>query len=402
MRILIHDYSGHPFQAELSRQLARRGHSVHHLSCSSYPGGKGNLQRHATDPFFVSFETLSMKSSFERYSPTKRMRQEVSYGRQLGKRVSALAPDVVVFCNTPLLAHAIAARRCARRGIPMVFWLQDLYSDAITQEARKRLGPVGIPIGWIVDRVEKSIAEQSSAIVSISDSFLTTLKRWGVATRSHIIPNWAPLNELPLRPRDNAWARKYDLARRPTVLYSGTLGLKHNPKLLLAVARALAQECPSARVVVVSEGMGRDWLEARQRKEQLRTLVLADYAPYAVFPDVMGSADILLVLLNPDAGRYSVPSKVLSYLCAGRAIVGALPSENPAAATLIATTSGLVVDPSDERALVKVILELLGRPDKRYAMGRAARSYAEMTFDISTVGAEFDAVLSRVVQRGDN
>ncbi len=30
MRILVHDYSGHPFQAQLSRELARRGHDVVH------------------------------------------------------------------------------------------------------------------------------------------------------------------------------------------------------------------------------------------------------------------------------------------------------------------------------------------------------------------------------------
>jgi hypothetical protein len=30
MRILISDYSGHPFQVQLSRELARRGHGVTH------------------------------------------------------------------------------------------------------------------------------------------------------------------------------------------------------------------------------------------------------------------------------------------------------------------------------------------------------------------------------------
>ena len=31
MHIQVHDFSGHPFQAELSRELATRGHSVDHV-----------------------------------------------------------------------------------------------------------------------------------------------------------------------------------------------------------------------------------------------------------------------------------------------------------------------------------------------------------------------------------
>ena len=43
MRILVHDYSGHPFQVELSRELARRGHEVTHSYCPGWVSGKGHL-----------------------------------------------------------------------------------------------------------------------------------------------------------------------------------------------------------------------------------------------------------------------------------------------------------------------------------------------------------------------
>ena len=44
MRILLHDYSGHPFQVELSRELSRRGHDVTHSYCDAYTSGKGHLR----------------------------------------------------------------------------------------------------------------------------------------------------------------------------------------------------------------------------------------------------------------------------------------------------------------------------------------------------------------------
>ena len=43
-------------------------------------------------------------------------------------------------------------------------------------------------------------------------------------------------------------------------------------------------------------------------------LTLLPFQPYADLPDVLGSGDILVVLLEQDAGEFSVPSKTLSYL----------------------------------------------------------------------------------------
>ena len=50
MRILVHDYAGHPFQVQLSRELARRGHDVLHLYCSSTHTPRGDLARASGRP----------------------------------------------------------------------------------------------------------------------------------------------------------------------------------------------------------------------------------------------------------------------------------------------------------------------------------------------------------------
>jgi hypothetical protein len=50
MRILVSDYSGHPFQVQLSRELARRGHSVTHTYSAGFQSPKGNLSVGDDDP----------------------------------------------------------------------------------------------------------------------------------------------------------------------------------------------------------------------------------------------------------------------------------------------------------------------------------------------------------------
>jgi hypothetical protein len=43
MQLLIHDYAGHPFQVQLSRELAMRGYSVVHAFTGGLLTPRGSL-----------------------------------------------------------------------------------------------------------------------------------------------------------------------------------------------------------------------------------------------------------------------------------------------------------------------------------------------------------------------
>jgi colanic acid biosynthesis glycosyl transferase WcaI len=391
MRIVVHDYSGHPGQAQLSRALARRGHEVTHQHCPSYATGKGSLQVEPGDPPTLSFEPCAMEGTFAKYSIVTRIRQELSYGRRAAQCIAAKDPAVAVISNVPLLAHSILARRLARRGVPMVFWHQDIYSEAIGSAARRRLPVVGAWVGRLAERLERTIARRSGAIVAISPTFIDRLAAWGVTDKASVVPNWAPIDELPLCEAENGWRSRYGLCGHAVVLYSGTLGLKHDPGILASVSERLRESHPAARVVVISEGKGRDWLEEwkRSRGAAADNLVLLDFQPYADLPAVMGSADVLMAVLEPDASRFSVPSKVLTYLCSGRPIVGVLPPDNSVAEILLTQRAGLVVRRDDAAAATA---RLLDDEACRKAMGREGRRYAERTFSPETAADRFEEV----------
>jgi glycosyltransferase involved in cell wall biosynthesis len=282
-------------------------------------------------------------------------------------------------------------------GMPMVSWQQDIRSDAIGNAARQRLGRYGGgAVAWIADRLERFICRSSAHVIAISQSFTDVLRRWGLSERVSVIPNWAALTEMPVRPRDNKWARSHNLVGRHVVLYSGTLGIKHNPRLFIEVAEALARHMPEAAVVVVSEGRGRAFLEAERKRLRLGNLVLMDYQPYENLPDVLASADVLVAVLEPDASRYSVPSKVLNYLCAARPILGVMPAENEAAAALHSSGAGISVDPGNSEQAIALLIGLLADPQTRTRMGVAGRRYAQAKFDISGIGSQFESVLKEM------
>jgi len=279
----------------------------------------------------------------------------------------------------------------------MVFWHQDIYSEAIGNAARKRLPGVGRLVARVANRVERGIARRSSAIVAISPTFLDRLRQWGVAEKATVVPNWAPIEELPVRSSDNAWSARMGLAGNPVVLYSGTLGLKHDPSILALISQQLRISHPSAKVVVVSEGKGRDWLESWKRENLADNLVLCDFQPYEMLPDVMASADVLVALLEPEASRFSVPSKVLTYLCSERVIVGVLPPDNSVAQILSNHGAGIVVDPTDREQVAGVVARLLNEEALCRAMAHAGRHYAERTFSPERAADQFLEVFGELV-----
>ncbi len=394
---MVHDYSGHPGQAQLSRALAQRGYEVTHQHCPSYTTGKGSLQHEPGDPASLSFESVAMDGTFARYSIFTRIRQEVDYGRTAARSIADKQPDVAVISNVPLIAHSILARQLTRRGIPMVFWHQDIYSEAIGVAARRRLPILGHFIARFADRLERTIARRSHAVVAISPTFRERLSKWGVAHKTTVVRNWAPIDELPVRPADNAWKRRMGLEGRPVVLYSGTLGLKHDPSILALIASQLRDTNPDARVVVVSEGKGRDWLETWKAEEGADNLVLLDFQPYEDLPEVMASADLLVAILEPDASKFSVPSKVLTYLCSSRAILGVLPPDNSVAEILSSHEAGRVVAPADRDLVAKEAAALLDDPELRRSMGRAGRRYAEIAFSPELAADSFLEVFGDLV-----
>ena len=396
-RILVHDFAGHPFQVDLSRELANRGHQVLHVYCKTYTSGKGRFD--GTTTANLDIVGVPVGEEFARYSPARRIRHELTYGRRFARVAEQFAPDVVIACNVPLVALRSSARWCRRRNVPWVFWLQDLYSRAVSATASQRAGGVGRLVGRRFAALERSLLHQADQVVAITEDFAPVLDDWGLDPASRtVIENWAPLDDLPAQPRRSAWRDEHGLGDRFTYLYSGTLGLKHRPELLYELA---AQCRDDADVVVLSEGMGAARLRELQAERELPNLKLLPFQPFERYPEVLGSADVLVALLEPSAGEFSVPSKVLSYLCAGRAVLGAIPPQNLAARTIERAGAGLVTEPTDTEAFLLAAKRLRSDAGLRDACGSDARRYAEVTFDTGAVADRFTAVLHGALSSGD-
>ncbi len=393
MRIFIHDYAGHPPQVHLSRELARRGHTVLHSYSADIQTPRGALERRPEDPAGFAIRGLSLGKPISKDSLVVRQFQEIKFGRCLRDAARAFRPDVVVLANTPLASLQSVQSDCRKRGVPFVFWLMDVYSVAVHKILKSKLPVVGDIIGRGYDWLERQQLRNSDRVILISEGFSGILDDWGVdPTRIEVMPLWAPLEEMSLRAKDNPWSRRQGVADTINIVYSGTLGLKHNPSALSDLALKY-KDRDDIRVIVISEGLGASYLAKAKQDHGLDNLVLLPFQPFEDLPDVLGAADVVVTLLEPDAGTFSCPSKVLTYLCAGRAQVGAIPADNRAAKVIRESGGGITVSPLDRDAFLAAVDRLIGDADARARFGQSARAYAEREFDIRRLGDEFEGYL---------
>ncbi|MBO7939960.1 glycosyltransferase family 4 protein [Streptomyces sp. S9] len=393
MRILVHDYSGHPFQAQLSRELARRGHDVVHSTCTAYVSGKGNL---AGDTPGLRFATIGDGTALKKDAYVRRLRQETLLGLELARQVRREKPDVALLSNLPIPVLVVAAAVLRRLRIPWVLWHQDVTAVALKSFAAEGVArSMGIA-AKVFGAGEKWSARRAAAVVVIADSFLRIHREWGTADKVSVIPNWAPLDEIVPVDRANAWSAEHGLNGVRTVLYSGTLGLKHNPELLVQLAERLrGRGCP-VRLVVVNDGPAVPVLREAAAARGVE-LTLLPFQPYERLPEVLGTGDLLVVLLGADAGEFSVPSKTLSYLCAGRPVLGLMPAGNLAAHLL--RQAGSAVFAPEESALDEASVwaaGILSDPARAEALGKESRALAEREFALEDCASRFEDILRSV------
>jgi glycosyltransferase involved in cell wall biosynthesis len=373
MKIFILGYSGHILDFDLAKKLAEAGHCISHTRCSDYNSGNADFVIPENLKDLLNCDAISISSSYDRYNLKDRIIHEIRLAKRFGAAIQEFSPDFVITSNVPLLCSFLLSKSLVRKNFRYIYWWQDVYSAAINSKISDF--PRFLPKKFIqrkVRQLEEFIVSQAHATVAISEKFSSLYKIWNLdEDRLVLLPNWTPPEDFAALPHDST-------IRGPFVLYAGTLGMKHNPDLLVNAADQIRQSGRVENVIVISEGLGREYLEALNGRPD--NLILMNFVSVEELKHYLASAAITLAILESGASEYSVPSKIMTYLAAGKATVAAISNSNPAARYLEDSKSGIVVDPNKPDAFSSSIIHLLNKPDLRIQMGINARRFAENNF----------------------
>jgi glycosyltransferase involved in cell wall biosynthesis len=287
--------------------------------------------------------------------------------RLRGRRFDA----ILVYATSPLL-QAVAAVALARlKRCAVVVWVQDLWPQSLQVTGYvthpRLLSAVAGVVRWIYAR--------STLLLVSSPAFEAPVRAL------------APL-EVPIACHPNpgdaddtaaAAASPPALVLAPgfNVVFAGNLGTAQALDTVLDAAEQL-RDLPDLRFVLVGSGQRGEWLTAQVRDRGLHNVVLAGRFEPHQMPAILAQAQGLLVTLKSDpAMALTVPSKVQSYLAAGRPIVAALDGEG--ARVVVEAGAGVACAAGDATALAAAVRSLHALPaEARQRMGAAgARHHAE-------------------------
>ncbi|WP_161500076.1 glycosyltransferase family 4 protein [Bradyrhizobium sp. AC87j1] len=279
--------------------------------------------------------------------------------------------DVIfVYANSPVLQGLPAAFLKRLKRAALVIWVQDLWPDSLEATGYVRnkaaLAAVATVIGFIYRRADLLLAQSRGLVEKLREL---------AGSRVPIVYHPNP-GDIAMMERCTAGTSA--IAMEPScfnVVFAGNLGAAQALETIVACAETIVD--PSIRIILVGAGSRATWLREEIARRNLRNLELAGQHPPEAMPAIFANASALLVTLGRANNLpLTIPSKIPSYLAAGRPIIGSLDGEG--ADLIRGAKVGFSVPAEDAAALASAIIEMRNLPAaKREAMGAAGRAYFE-------------------------
>ena len=292
----------------------------------------------------------------------------------------------VVFVVEPPLACAPAAWMAARLGGAKA-WLhvQDFEVDVAFG-----LGFFRSPlIGGLINFFKRHLMRRFDVVSAISPQMCEQLRRKGVAPqRIELFENGVDTDVIyPLEGPSPMRGELAIEAGTVVALYAGNMGEKQGLETLLGAAWRLTGRS-DILLLLAGEGVMRAAMEAAA--ENLDNVRILPLQPLSRFNDLLNLADIHLLPQRCDASDLVMPSKLLGMLASGRPVVaGALAGSG--IATLV-EGRGLIIEAENSTAMAGAIETLADDPDRRAALGRAARQLAVEKFTMNSTLSRFNEI----------
>lgn len=304
----------------------------------------------------------------------------------------------VVFLRTPPLQLGLPGLLAkALRGSRVLLNVQDIHPD-LAIESGLLTNPAGVRFAQALERRVYGLADR---IAVISDGFRRNLLAKGVPERKmSVIPNWVDTEFLRPLAKDNPVSRRLGFDGKFVVLYSGTVSISSNKALerVLEAAALLAAD-PELLFVISGDGLMKEALKARAAGLGLRNVAFIPFQPYQDLPGLLASADVLLVPLDSEKSRLSVPSKLYTCMAAGRPVLGLAPADSEVAALLRDGGCGLSVPPDDPAGIAGAVRDLRQAPEKRRALALRSRAHVVEYFAREKVLRSYEDLLEDMVSR---
>ncbi len=228
------------------------------------------------------------------------------------------AIDLCYAISTPLTVGWVAKRLKARRDIPFVFEVGDLWPEAPIQ-----MGVIRKPfVINLLRRFEKSIYREASRVVALSPGIKQGILKNYPECQVSTIPNISDCGFYHQEQKDPALETKFGVKHKLVVTYFGAAGIANHLEYLLEAARYAGQHHHSLSFLIVAQGSELARLQKLSAKYGLDNLSFLKYQNRQGLKEVLNVTDAVYVSYAavPVLSTGS-PNKFFDGLAAGKLMI---------------------------------------------------------------------------------
>lgn len=293
----------------------------------------------------------------------------------------------LVFSLCPSILAVLLGQLAKRRGGRHVAIVHDIQSGLAE-------GLDMVSASWLVrlmQKCERHALNRVDLVVVLTAEMREHLRRLGVSTEIEVMPIWTDTDRI--RPAT-------ELPPPQRVIYSGSFGRKQKLEQVIDLAKDLQARRPEIEVLLRGRGAEFEALRRRIEAEALPNVHFENLVPIANLADAFAAADIHLVVQNPVAAAFAIPSKIYNIMAAGLPCV-APARDNSALGRLQKKSKGFLrPPPGDVGALASAVLRLVDDETLRRRLGKAARQYVEQNCRKQTVLQDIRAAAEQLFHAG--
>ena len=195
------------------------------------------------------------------------------------------------------------------------------------------------------------------------------------------------------RPRDKLDISDKRFEGKFVAEYSGILSPKYDFQSLLEAAKIVGEKTDRVLFLIRGDGEYRDYI-VRSAEGIANVLVLTEIETLQRVVDYLNLADVLLCPFKDfREGSTIVPSKVIEYFAVAKPVICSARGETEQVIT--SSGSGIVVPPSDPRALAEAVLKVYSDRRSSRKMGENARRLAETCFSLGNIAIKIENLYKR-------
>lgn len=181
-------------------------------------------------------------------------------------------------------------------------------------------------------------------------------------------------------------------------LYAGNFGRYHNFDTILDAAKQLHRASSGVQFILVGGGAQKEHIAGRVAAEAIGNVRLFGFVDQEDYADLLASADVSLVTLEPGMEGLCVPSKFYSILASGRPTVAAVSPRSEVARVIDEAECGVHMGQGDAQKLVETLTFLAAHPAEAERMGANARRVLEEKYATPRVAQQYYTVLQEAAR----